>query len=128
MTQTAYIYDVSRSASQFTGKEQPAESFRRAAGCQLRCRMRGGMDSLQGPDCSLGVELRRLDIRMTEHLLNTANVRSILVHQRCHRVTEQMARATLAQLGAGDITSHNPRQVVAAEWHSVAAQKHRVCC
>ncbi len=87
-----------------------------------------GVDSLQSPYRNLRVDLRRLDIGVTENLLDVADVCPVLVHQCCHRVAEQMTCAALAQLGAGDITSHNPRQVVAAEWHSVAAQKHRVCC
>ena len=84
------------------------------------------MDSLQSADCHLRVDLCCLDVRVTEHLLDAPDVCSIFVHQRGHRVPEQMARAALAQLCARDVPSRNPRQVIAAQRPSVAAQEYGI--
>jgi len=54
-------------------------------------RVRGGVDLLQGADCDLRVNLRRLDVLVAKHLLDVTDVGSILVHQRGHRVAEEMA-------------------------------------
>ncbi len=64
--------------------------------------MRCGMDLLQRPDGDVGIDLRRLQLHMAEHLLDEADVGSVLVHQRGHRVAEQMAGPGLAQLGRVD--------------------------
>ena len=55
------------------------------------CRVRGGVDLLQRTDSDLRIDLRRFDVLVAEHLLDEADVRAVLVHQRCHRVAEEMA-------------------------------------
>ena len=61
--------------------DRPQQAFFYAAVC---C----GVNPLQCWYCYLRIDLGGLDVRMTENLLNDADVGSVLVHQRCHRVTE----------------------------------------
>ena len=73
------------------------------------CRMGCGMNLLQRSDGDLGIDLRGLQVLMSEHLLDEADVGSALVHQRRHRVAEQMAGAGLAQLGGVDPFLAHPK-------------------
>ena len=49
------------------------------------------MDLLQRADGNLRVNLRTLQVLVAKHLLDKADVGPVLVHQRGHRVAEQMA-------------------------------------
>lgn len=77
------------------------------------------MDSLQGRDCNLGIDLRRLDIGVTKDLLDDPDVGSVLVHQRRHRVTKKMACSGLAQLCVCDVFARDPSQLIAADLPSL---------
>lgn len=61
-----------------------------SAGPFLSSGMCLGVDALQGWDCHLSIDLRCLDISVTENLLNDSDVGSVLVHQRRHSVPEKV--------------------------------------
>ena len=82
------------------------------------------VDLLQRPDRNLRVYLGHLDVLVAEHLLNIPDVRAALVHQRGHRVAEEMAGAGLAQLGGVHPIFHRPRQMVAAERLTLHREEH----
>ena len=67
----------------------------------MRCRV----DLLQHADGNVRVNLRRIEPRMPEHLLNKTDVGAAFEHQRGHRMAEQMARATLADARLFDVLS-----------------------
>lgn len=73
------------------------------------------MDLLQRSDGDLGIDLGRLDVFVAEHLLDVPDVRPALVHQRGHRVAEEMAGAGLAQLRRVHPFLHRIAQMIAAE-------------
>ncbi len=68
---------------------------------------------------NLRVDLGSLDVSMAENLLNHSDVGSVLVHQRCHRVTEQVTRTEFTEICVPDVLANNPRQLVAADLSSL---------
>src|SRR5262245_14054053 len=64
----------------------------------VRRRMRRLMHLFQVRDRHMRVDLRRLQARVTEDLLDDAHVGAALEHQRRHRMTEEMTRALLPDL------------------------------
>ncbi len=82
------------------------------------------MDLLQRSDRNLGIDLRRLDIFVAEHLLDITDVRPALVHQRCHRVSEEMTGAGLAQLRRVDPLLYREAQMIAAERLTLRCEEH----
>lgn len=60
----------------------------------MRCRM----DLFELPDRHLRVDLRRVQPRMSEHLLDEPDVGPVFEHQYRHGVPEQVASAALSRL------------------------------
>ena len=79
------------------------------------------MDLLQRSDGDMGIDLRRLQVHVSKYLLDKADVGSVLVHQRGHRVAEEMAGPGLSQLRRVD-----PRLDVRG--HVVEAERLALCC
>ena len=63
------------------------------------------VDLLQFLDRDLRIDFGRRELSVTEHRLDVTDVRAILQHQSCHRVTEQMTGATLADVGFIDVVT-----------------------
>ena len=63
-------------------------------------------------DADLRIDFRGRQLGMSEHGLDEANVRPVVVHQRRHRVSKQMTRTTLANLGLIDLASNQQSQSV----------------
>src|SRR5262245_40834544 len=61
---------------------------------------------LQSPDADVGVNLGRLQLGMTEHFLHVTDVTPVLQKQRGKSVSEQMATATLADVGFANDLVH----------------------
>jgi hypothetical protein len=98
--------------------------------------MRGGVDLLKLADGNLCVHLRALQVAMAEHLLDKANVRAPLQHQRGHGVPEHVTRP-----GAGPVFWPGPalefgaalgearkRPVCGAGYWPALAVRERSCC
>ncbi len=83
------------------------------------------MNLFQFADADLCVDLRGLQLGMTEHGLDEADVGSVLQHQRGHRVTEQMARATFADVGRIDVFTDHLSQPVCCEPFAKMSQEQR---
>ena len=77
-----------------------------------RAGMRRRVDLFQLLDRHLGVDLRRRQLRVAQHLLDEADVGSVLQHDRRHRVPEEVARTALADLSGIDVVAHHLRQTV----------------
>lgn len=60
------------------------------------------VDLLQCADGDVGIDLRGLQLHMAEDFLNEPDVGPVLVHQRSHRVPEQVTGPGLAQLRRAD--------------------------
>lgn len=60
--------------------------------------MRGAVDLLQLPDRHVRVNLRCLQVRVSQHRLDEADIGSAFQHQRRHRVAEQVTRPALAEI------------------------------
>ena len=83
------------------------------------------MNFLERPDTDLGVNLRGVQADMPEHGLDETNIGTVLQHQRGHGVAEQMATATLTNVGFFDVFTHQLRQAVGAESFALLGQKQR---
>jgi hypothetical protein len=77
--------------------------------------MGGGVDGLEVLDRHVRVALRRGELRVTEHLLDEADVGAPFQHQRRHGVAEEVARPTLAKLRRLHIAPHQGTEVVRVE-------------
>lgn len=78
-------------------------------------RMGGGVDLLEFSDADLGIDLRRRELGMAEHLLDEPDICPTLQHERGHGVTEQMAGTTLPDFGGVDVFAHHLGQPAGAE-------------
>ncbi|KAH0442967.1 hypothetical protein KCU90_g1492, partial [Aureobasidium melanogenum] len=74
--------------------------------------MRRRVDLLKRPDRHMRIDLRRLQIRMTEHRLHEPHIGPVLQHQRRHRVPEQMTRTAFLKPRLPDVAVHQPPQRV----------------
>ena len=86
--------------------------------------MRGRVDLLQGADGDLRIDLRRADIFVAEDRLDVPDVGPVFVHQRRHRVAQQVTRSGLPGARRDDAFPHRPRQMVAAERLILVGQEH----
>jgi hypothetical protein len=66
-----------------------------------------GLDLFNGHAC---IYLRGRQLGVAEHLLNVANVGPILEHQRCHGMSQQMARAAPSRERPSDVAADNGAQ------------------
>jgi hypothetical protein len=98
--------------------------MRRFRGIKESGGMCGRVDLLQRADRHVRVNLRGLDVLVSEHLLDIADVRAAFEHVRRHRVPHQMTRAYLADIRGHEVKAHCPRQMVAAERFALGRQKH----
>ena len=64
------------------------------------------VDLAEVVDGNVGVDLRRVQILMTQQRLNASQVRSVLQHQRRCRVTEDVARTPLVDPCGFDVRPH----------------------
>ena len=64
------------------------------------------VDLAEVVDGDVGVDLRRVQILMTQQRLNAPQVRSVLQHQRRCRVTEDVARTPLVDPCGFDVRPH----------------------
>lgn len=72
------------------------------------------------------VNLRRGQVGVTEHGLNEADVGATFEHQRGHGVTEEMARAALAEIGGIDPEARQVREMVGRQPFARARKEHHV--
>ena len=77
--------------------------------------MRGRVDLLRLLNRYVGVDLRAVQIGMTEHLLNETDVRSVLQHQGRHAMAKEVTRAALADIGFIHIVPHQVAEMIEAE-------------
>lgn len=77
--------------------------------------MRGRVDFLQFLDAHLGIDFSRRELAMTEHGLNEPDVGPVVVHQRCHRVAKEVARATLAHVRPLNVAAYQQRKLIGPE-------------
>ena len=68
--------------------------------------MCGFMDILELLAADLCVNLSSRQQAVAEHLLDIADVRAVLQHQRRHGMPEDMRRSVLADFGSLDVTGH----------------------
>ncbi len=64
------------------------------------------VDLAEVVDGNVGVDLRRVQILMTQQRLNASQVRAVLQHQRRCRVTEDVARTPLVDPCGFDVRPH----------------------
>ena len=83
------------------------------------------VDLLQLANAHLCVDLCRLKFRMSKHRLNEPDVGSVLKHQGCHRVTEQVARTAFADVGCIDVLADHLSEAVDGEAFAKVRQKQR---
>ena len=95
--------------------------------CALRelCGMRERVHLLQFEDRDLRVDLGRVEPRVTEHLLDEADVGAVLQHERRHGVAEQMAGARLADPRRVDDAAHELREAPGVERLAVVVEEER---
>jgi hypothetical protein len=72
-------------------------------------RVGGFVDGTQAVDRDVGVDLRRVQVLMTQQRLDTAQVRSVLQHQRRCRVAEDVACPSLVDPRRLNIRPHQKR-------------------
>lgn len=73
-------------------------------------RVRRRVNFIHLPNRHLCLHLRARELRVAQHYLHEPHVRSILQHQRHHRVMEQVARTALVPRTLGVVRYH-PSQV-----------------
>ena len=87
--------------------------------------MRGRIHLLKSAQRHVRVDLRGLDVLVSQDHLNVPDVGPVLVHVRGHAVPQEMTRANLADLRGHDVNAHRPREMVAAERFTVRAAPRR---
>ena len=98
---------------------------RRVSWLDERRRMGRRVDLLQGPERHLRINLRGLDVFVSEDLLDKTDVGSVLVHVRRHAVAQQVAGSALAGLRRADAFLDHVGQMVAAERLAVRREERR---
>ena len=86
-------------------------------------RMGSRVDLFQLTDAHLRVDLRGREVGVAQHLLDVADVRSILQHQRGHGVAKEMAGSLLGDVGGVDVVAGELGQSVGAEGLAVVGEK-----
>ena len=71
----------------------------------------------------MGVNLGGFEFGVPEHLLDEADVRAVLQHERRAGVAEQMASAALAQVGRLHVPAHQLGQPVRGEGFAQAGEE-----
>lgn len=82
------------------------------------------VDLLEHADRDLRIHLRRLQVLVAEDRLDEADVRAAFVHERRHRVAEEMTRSYFPEIRLDHMRAHGPRQMIAAERLALRRQEH----
>ncbi len=69
------------------------------------------------------VDLRGLQVRVPQHLLDKADVRAVVQHQRRHRVTEQVTRSGFAHIGLLDVFGYQAAQPIRRQRQTIWLDK-----
>ena len=88
------------------------------------CRVGHGVDTLQLTDADLGINLGRVQVGMSEHLLDKPDVGTIFEHERGARMPEQMT-AAVGDSGLPHVLGHDPGKIVRAQARIPVAGKEK---
>ena len=72
--------------------------------------MRRGVHGFERVNGDVGVDLSRVEARVTKHLLDKADIGAAFEHERGHGVAKDMARARFANTGFAYQTNHHGRE------------------
>ncbi len=72
--------------------------------------MRGVVDLAQSVDRDVGVDLRRVQIRMSQERLQGTQVGPVLQHERRRRVAQHVAATGLGDPRSGQVIANHQRQ------------------
>jgi hypothetical protein len=81
------------------------------------------MDSSKPGNADTRIDLRRIEVLMSEKFLDVPNVGAILQHVRCSGMPKQVTRAGLAQPGCCDIAAYKRGQLLALQGRAPGANE-----